>query len=205
VRFHPDGRTAFITDSGARGSIVVVDLASGKARSALDGHPSTQPDKAVELTIDGKKLQRVDGRGFLVAADGLALSRDGKKLYWQPLTSRTLYSIETTLLMSDDPEEAGKKVTRVGASNIADGLLMTRDDRLLLTSPEDNSVRLWDGNRSRVVVQDSRLRWPDSLAEAEDGSLYVTASRIQDMSWFKADAPQALPTKLFRMVRDGTG
>jgi sugar lactone lactonase YvrE len=206
VRFHPDGRTAFITDSGARGSIVVVDLANGKARSVLDGHPSTQPDKAVEVTIDGTKLQRVDGRGFMVAADGLALSRDGKKLYWQPLTGRTLYSIDTTLLLSaDEPEEAGKRVVRVGASNLADGLLMTRDERLFLTAPEDNAVRLWDGNRSRVVVQDERLRWPDSLAEAEDGSIYVTASRIQDMSWFKAGAPHVLPTKLFRLVRRGAG
>jgi len=205
VRFHPDGHTAFITDSGARGSIVVVDLASGKARSVLDGHPSTQPDRAVDVTIDGKKLQRVDGRGFMVAADGIALSRDGKTLYWQPLTGRTLYSIGTALLSSDEPEEAGKKVVRVGTSNLADGLLMSRSDRLFLTSPEDNSVRMWDGNRARVVVQDSRLRWPDSLAEADDGSIYVTASRIQDMSWFKADASHVLPTKLFRMVRGDAG
>jgi sugar lactone lactonase YvrE len=205
VRFHPDGHTAFITDSGARGSIVIVDLASGKARSALDGHPSTQPDKAVEVTIDGKKLQRVDGRGFMVAADGIALSRDGKTLYWQPLTSRTLYSIETALLMSDDPEEAGKKVVKVGTSNVADGLLMSRDDRLFLTSPEDNSVKVWDGSRSRTVVQDAQLRWPDTLAEAPDGLIYVTASRIQDMPWFQADAPHVLSTKLFRMVRSDAG
>ena len=45
VRFSLDGHTAFITDSGARGSIVIVDLESGKARSALDGHPSTQPTR----------------------------------------------------------------------------------------------------------------------------------------------------------------
>jgi sugar lactone lactonase YvrE len=28
-----------------------------------------------------------------VAADGIALSNDGKTLYWQPLTGRTLYRI----------------------------------------------------------------------------------------------------------------
>jgi len=205
VRFHSDGHTAFITDSGARGSIVVVDLVSGKARSVLDGHPSTQPDKAVEVTIDGRKLQRVDGRGFLVSADGLALSRDGKTLYWQPLTSRTLYSIDTAVVMSDDPEEAGKKVNKVGTYNLADGLLMSRDDRLFLTSPEDNSVKVWDGSRSRTVVEDPRLRWPDSLAEGPDRSIYVTASHIQDMPWFKADAPRVLPTQLFRMVPTSAG
>ncbi|CAN5194553.1 L-dopachrome tautomerase-related protein [soil metagenome] len=201
VRFHPDGRTAFITDSGARGSIIVVDLAKGTAHSRLDGHPSTQPDKTVEVTVEGKKLQRPDGRGMTVAADGIALSQDGKTLYWQPLTGRTLYRIPTEVLMSDDPDEAGKKVEKAGTSCVADGLLMTRDGKLLITSPEDSSIKLWEGDRARTVASDPNLRWPDSMAEAPDGSIYVTASRIQDSAWFNKDAPAALPTKLFKMVK----
>jgi sugar lactone lactonase YvrE len=201
VRFHPDGRTAFITDSGARGSILVVDLAKGTAHSRLDGHPSTQPDKGVEVTLEGKKLQRPDGRGLQVAADSLALSNDGKTLWFQPLTSRVLYRIGTDVLMSDDPEEAGRKVEKAGASCVADGLLMTRDDRLLITSPEDSSIKLWEGDRARTLVQDPALRWPDSMAEMPDGSILVTASRIQDSAWFNKDAPVALPTKLYRLVK----
>lgn len=73
ARFHPDGNTAFITDSGARGSILVVDLTKGTAHSRLDGHTSTQPDKGIEVTVEGRKLQRPDGRGLQIAADGLAL------------------------------------------------------------------------------------------------------------------------------------
>jgi sugar lactone lactonase YvrE len=201
VRFHPDGRTAFITDSGARGAIVVVDLAKGTAHSRLDGHPSTQPDKTVEVTVGGRKLQRPDGRGFMVAADGIALSRDGKTLYWQPLTGRTLYRIGTDVLMSDDVEATGRKVEKAGTSCVADGLLMSRDGHLYITSPEDSSVKVWDGDRARTVVSDALLRWPDSMAEAPDGSIYVTASRIQDSAWFDKDAPAALPTRLFKMVK----
>jgi len=201
VRFHPDGRTAFITDSGARGSILVVDLVKGTGHSRLDGHPSTQPDKGVEVTVEGRKLVRPDGRALQVAVDGLALSNDGKTLYFQPLTGRTLYRIPTELLLSDDPEAAGQKVEKAGASCVADGLLMTRDDRLLITSPEDSSIKLWEGDRARTLVQDANLRWPDSMAEAPDGSIYVTASRIQDSAWFNKDAPAALPTKLYRMLK----
>jgi sugar lactone lactonase YvrE len=201
VRFHPDGRTAFITDSGARGSIVVVDLAKGSAHPRLDGHPSTQPDKTVEVTVDGRKLQRSDGRGFMVAADGIALSRDGRTLYWQPLTGRTLYRIGTDLLMSEDVEATGRKVEKAGTSCVADGLLMSRDGTLYITSPEDSSVKVWDGDRARTVVSDARLRWPDSMAEAPDGSIYVTASHIQDSAWFNQGAPAVLPTGLFRMVK----
>ena len=137
----------------------------------------------------------------MVASDGIALSQDGKTLYWQPLTGRTLYRIGTDLLMSDDVEAAGKKVEKAGTSCVADGLLMSRDGQLYITSPEDSSVKLWEGDRARTVVSDPRLRWPNSMAEAPDGSIYVTASRIQDSAWFNKDAPAALPTKLFRMVK----
>src|SRR4029453_17829926 len=45
VRFSPDGRHAYLTDAGAKGALVVVDLQNGKARAVLVGHPSTPPDK----------------------------------------------------------------------------------------------------------------------------------------------------------------
>ncbi len=35
-----------------------------------------------------------------------------------------------------------------------------------------------------MIAKDVRLRWPDSLAEGADGSIYVTASHIQDMAQF---------------------
>ena len=155
VRFHPDGSTAFITDSGARGAIVVVDLESGRAHARLDGHPSTQPEKGVEVSVGGQKLQRPDGRGFVVGADGIALSVDGRTLYWQALTGRTLYRADTAALMSDNQDDAAKSATKVGTTNVADGLLMSRDGWLFLTSPEDNSVKLWTGDRSETVISRS--------------------------------------------------
>jgi sugar lactone lactonase YvrE len=200
VRFHPDGSTAFITDSGARGAIVVVDLESGRAHARLDGHPSTQPEKGVEVSVGGQKLQRPDGRGFVVAADGIALSVDGRTLYWQALTGRTLYRADTAALMSDNQDDAAKSAIKVGTTNVADGLLMSRDGWLYLTSPEDNSVKLWTGERTETVISDPLLSWPDSLAEGPDGSIYVAASRLHEMSWFRQGAANILPTKLLRLV-----
>ncbi len=201
VRFHPNGATAFITDSGARGAIVVVDLQSGNAHARLDGHPSTQPEKGVEVTVKGEKIKRPDGRPFQVAADGIALSMDGGMLYWQALTGRTLYRVDTAALMSDNPEDAARKIEKVGVTHVADGLLMSRDNILYLTAPEDNEVRSWTGERSETVISDDRLRWPDSLAEGPDGSIYVTASHLHEMSWFRQGAPNVVPTRLFRLVR----
>ena len=90
IRFRPDGNMGYITDSGTRGAIIVVDLQAGTAFRALDGHPSTQVEKDVTVEIDGKKLLRPDGRQPAFAADGIALSNDGGTLYWQALTGCTM-------------------------------------------------------------------------------------------------------------------
>jgi sugar lactone lactonase YvrE len=198
VRLSPDGTTAYITDSGTRGAIIVVDLASGKSFRALDGHPSTQLEKDVVVEVDGSPLNRPDGRQPAFASDGIALSEDGNTLYWQALTGRTLYAIDTALLRAGTPEdqvEAG--VRKVGTTTVADGLWMSAAGILYVTSPSDNSVKRWTGEALEIVVQDERLRWPDTLSEGPDGKVYVTASHIQDTYWFKPDAPPAVRTALF--------
>lgn len=212
VRFSPDGKTAYITDSGASGALVVVDLASGKARRLLDGDPTTQPDKSVTVTYEGKPLRRPDGRGVEFAADGIALSPDGGTLYWQAIKGRTLYSLPTSALtgwltssllpeaLSDRSLSA--KVETVGDNGPADGLIISRKDgRMYVTSPQDDSIKVRDlsakGSALTILIQDKRLRWPDTFAEGPDGTLYVTTSRIQDSAFYKAGAPAALPTDLW--------
>jgi sugar lactone lactonase YvrE len=107
VRFSPDGQYAYLTDAGAKGALVVVDLQTAKARRVLSGHPSTQPEKDVVVKIDGHALRRPDGRGVEFAADSLALSPDGRTLYWKALTGRTLYRIATNALQNPRLPEKG--------------------------------------------------------------------------------------------------
>lgn len=198
IRFSPDGRTGYVTDSGARGAIIVVDLETGEAFRALDGHPSTQPEGDVTVTIDGAPLRRPDGRQPFFAADGIAISNDGATLYWQALTGRTLYAIDTDLLRPDVPaDRCAAGVRKIATTHVADGLWMSRAGTLYLTSPTDFSITRLVGDRVEPVLTDRRLRWPDTFSEGPDGRLYVTASRIQDTYWFKAGAPASLPTHLF--------
>ena len=211
VRFAPDGKTAYITDSGAKGALVVVDLGSGRARRLLDGDPTTQPDKTVTVTYDGKPLRRPDGRGVEFAADGIALSRDGRTLYWQAIKGKTLYAIPTEALTGwmtstvvpatiTDRSLAGR-VEVVGENGPADGLIIGRDGRMYVSSPQDDAVKVRDlaakGSPLTTLIQDPRLRWPDTFGEGPDGTIYVTTSRIQDSAFYKPDAPAALPTQLW--------
>ena len=212
VRVSPDGKTAYLSDSGAKGALIVVDLANGKARRVLEGHPSTQPDPSVTVAYDGKPLRRPDGRGVEFAADGIALSPDGATFYWQAIKGKTLYSLPTTALTGwmtsaavpdalTDRSLAGK-IEVMGENGPADGLIISRHDgRMYVTSPQDDAIRMRDlsvkGAAPTIVVRDPRLRWPDTFAEGPDGTIYVTTSHIQDSAFFKEGAPIALPTELW--------
>ena len=122
IRVSPDGRLGYITDSGARGAIIVVDLASGESWRTLDGDTSTQVDPAVKVTIDGKPLVRPDGRQPMFAADGIAISPDGATLYYQALTGETLYAIDTGLLCADVSEaDRAAGVRTIAKTHVATG------------------------------------------------------------------------------------
>ena len=198
IRFSPDGRTGYITDSGTRGAIIVVDLTSGKSFRTLDGHPSTQIDKSVTVAIEGKPLVRPDGRQPAFAADGIAISNDGQTLYWQALTGKTLYSIATDKLRADVSErDRAAAVRTVATTGVADGLWMSKAGTLYVTSPADYSIKRLAGSGTEIVLTDRRLRWPDTFAEGPDGTIYVTASHIQDTPWFTPGAPPSIRTELF--------
>lgn len=212
IRFSPDDKTAYLTDSGAKGAIVVLDVASGKARRVLDGYPQTQADPTVTITYDGKPLRRPDGRGVDFTADGIALAPDGKTLYWQALKGKTLYSLPTKELeggvtTSLTPEALGNhllsnKITTVGTNGPADGLLISKaDGRMYITGPEDNTVKVRDLRAQdaspTVLIKDDRLRWPDTFAEGADGTIFFTTSHIMDNAYYRPDAPPAQPTELW--------
>ena len=205
VRFSPDGATAYITDSGWRGALVVVDLASGTARRVLDGHPSTQPEDDVTVEVDGERLSRPDGRGAVFAADSIALSNDGETLYWKALTGKTLYRIATSALRDEGlgADALGEAVEAVGETEITDGLWIHSSGRFFLTAVEKYAVIERDGDAETVAVQDDRLRWPDTMSEGPDGAMYVTASHIQDSPWFNPEADASVPSALFRFDPDG--
>ncbi|MGB9107573.1 MAG: L-dopachrome tautomerase-related protein [Telluria sp.] len=207
VRFSNDGKYAFITDSGVQGAIVVVELAGGKAARVLDGHPSTQMKKGLNVTVDGEVLRRPDGRGVEFSADGIELSSDGKYLYWQAIKGDTLYRIPADALTGAGlkGDDVSSQVEEYGINGVNDGLLIARGtDDMYLSSVQDNAIKvrnLADGPqaKAKTVVQDERLRWPDTFSQGPDGAIYVTTSHIQDSAFFKPDAPAALPTQLWKL------
>jgi len=185
IRIAPDGRFAYMTDSGSPGGLVVLDIESGQAWRVLSDDPSTQFDPSVTVTTDGQPLRRPDGRQPLFNADSLALSKDGKTLYWQALTGKTLYRIPTSSIQS--AAAAGQaRPEKVATTEPADGLWTGEANEIYLSSIADNAIKVLnpaDGS-VRQLLSDSRLRWPDTFSQGPDGAIYITASHIQDSPWF---------------------
>ena len=106
VRVDVNSNTAFITDSG-KGGIVVVDLNTGKARRLLDGDDSVAAEKGLKLAVNGRELYDAQKKSPpQMNSDGIALTSDGY-LYYHALTGHTLYRIRERL-----PERREDEVER---------------------------------------------------------------------------------------------
>ena len=206
---------AFITDSSSTGpnGIIVVDLASGKSWRRLNDHPSTKSDAAFVPVVEGQILQmKISGQPpqrFAVGADGIAISPDGKTLYYCPLTSRHLYSVSVDALADQAKSDAEVAATvrdlgeKGGAS---DGLESDAEGRVYLSDYEHDAVRRRSvAGEIETLLHDPRVLWPDTLSLATDGYLYFTANQIERGAGFHDghDLRQK-PYVLFRVKVDGT-
>lgn len=182
IRFDTQRHTAYITDSGS-GGIVVVDLASGRSHRALDGHPSVQVEPGVDIHIDGKPVRDAGGKPPTFASDGIAISPDREYLYYQALTGATLYRIRTSVLRdsSAKPDVVGDAVEKVAETFPVDGMWMDAKGRLYLSSITQNAIVRWTADgKMETVASDPRLKWPDTFTEGPDGAIYVTCSHIHE-------------------------
>ena len=185
VRIAPDGAFAYFTDSGSPGGLVVLDLNSGKAWRVLSDDPSTQFEKDVVVQVDGKPLRRPDGRQPLFNADSIALSKDGKTLYWKALTGKTMNRISTEALQKAGQDPSAAKPEKFADTEPTDGLWIDSENRIYLSTIQNDGIKiLGPDGKVTPFLQDSRLRWPDTFSQGPDGTMYITASHIQDSPWF---------------------
>ncbi len=168
---------AYITDSGM-GGIIVIDLATGKSHRCLDGDPSVMPDKSVKISIDGKPLLGPTGETPSFHSDAIALSPDGEYLYYQAIASRTLYRVRTNGLRDPNGKPLAEKYA---ATFPVDGIWMDSKQNIYLSNLQQNAVsRLTSDRKIETMVTDPRLQWPDTFSEGPDGSIYISASHINE-------------------------
>ena len=207
---------AFITDSAQKGpnGIIVVDLASEQSWRRLHDHPSVKPEELQTFLpiVEGRPFleQQPDGsvkHGASMGSDGIAINADGTRLYYCPLGSRKLYSVDTNALSDQSlkEQEVGATVIDEGdRGGASDGLESDSAGNIYSTNYEHNAIlRRSPDKRWETLTHDPRLLWPDTLSLATDGYLYVTANQLHRQARFhKGKDLRRKPYSLFRIRID---
>ena len=186
--------TVYVTDSSVSGpgAIIVMDIASGKATRRLNGAKSTSVDPDFKPVVEGQAAlvsKGPDGKPKTmgVASDGIALSADGKTLYFSALSSRHLFAVPTEMLRDASVSEAqlNAAVKDLGEKGASDGLESDANGAVYAGDYEHNGIRkrLADGNW-QTIVHDPRVLWPDTLSVGPDGYLYFIANQLQRQAGF---------------------
>jgi sugar lactone lactonase YvrE len=177
VRFDEEKQIAYIADAKATGAIVIVDLKTGNVRRLLAGAPSTKQDPNFVAHIGDVVIQGSTGN-----SDGIALSRDKRKLFFQPLYANHSFYINTRYLLNEafTADDLSALVVPLGPSPMTDGMDIDEFNRLYYTAIERFAITRCTSRAPMIcedVVQDPRIKWPDSFAWLND-TLYFTTSQI---------------------------
>ena len=202
---------AYITDSSGNGpnGIIVVDLDSGKSWRRLNDHPSTKAVKNFLPSVEGQVVRNRPSANqpstpITIGSDGIAISADGKTLYYCPLARRRLYSVSTDALANEQitDEQVAATVVDLGEKGGAsDGLESDSQNRVYLTNYEQNAIQRRSPNGAyETLVNDDRVLWPDTMSLARNGYLYFTANQLHRQAQYQngKDLRQK-PYSLFRL------
>jgi len=204
--------TAFITDSSEdHPGLIAVDLATGKSWRRLTGHPSTMPLPDFVSCVEGRPwMLRNEGekpRSVRVGADGIALSSDGKRVYYCPLSSWSLYSVSADALADENltDEQVAETVKYEGEKVASDGLESDANNRLYVTSYDHGAIlRRSSDDSYETLAFHPTILWPDTLCLALDGFLYFTVNQLHRQPQFHAGKDlREKPYILYRIKVDG--
>ncbi|KAL0222435.1 hypothetical protein RCL1_002289 [Eukaryota sp. TZLM3-RCL] len=188
-----DKLIAYIADSGvhvdsskqAIGAIYAYNYENDVFQQIITGEAANS-DETVWIKIKDQKV--FDHSPMLTGADGIALSCDFSTLYFCPLTSRKLWSMDVSSFRNVMPRGSAELTPLlVGTKGFAsDGLIVTSNNYLYLSDLESSRVVRTDLNtKSGKFLSDSEVfshtstAWPDTFA-VSNGKLYVVTNQLHN-------------------------
>lgn len=202
MRIDTERNLAYLSDPG-RAALVVLDLATGKTRTVLQGSEATTATAALELVYEGKPMRNRDGQPFVSHVNGIALSKDQRYFYFKPINKLNLYRIATDALADTGLSETAllARVEDLGETRITHGLEADANDNIFLSSSMDYSIayRTPEG-AVKTLVQDSRIIWPDSFGIGSDGYLYFSAAQLnREAQWHGGQNRTEYPYSIYKV------
>jgi sugar lactone lactonase YvrE len=208
VRIDVPHQTAYLTNAGPRGGLLVVDLRSGRSRLVLANDKSTIADPKQHLMIGDQPALKPDGSPVVIQTDGIALAPDAQYLYYRPLTDHNYWRVPTAALRAAGLSDAAlsAKVQYLGTGPLSGGLIMDHQGTLFAGDVEHATVvaMTLHGARlaPRIFVRDpGQLSWADGFA-ISGGNLYIADSHLSEVA-FRNDLPRSGPFTIFKVKLPG--
>jgi hypothetical protein len=197
-----DQRFAYVTEAH-HGSILVVDLDSGRARKVLEGAPCTRADPSIVPVIEGREMRRATGEVPRLHVDLLELSEDGSWLYFMPLFGPVLRRVETRYLRDETLSDAelAARVEDVARVPPLAGITVDRTGALYFCSFTDNAIlRMGRDRKIETLIADPRISFPNEPSIGPDGFLYFPASQANRLPAFNGGVSRVqLPFEVFKV------
>jgi len=197
-----DARFAYVTEAH-HGSIVVVDLETGRARKLLEGDRSTRADPSIVPVVEGRELRRKTGEVPQLHVDLLELSEDRRWLYFMPLFGPVLRRIETRVLQDETLSAAQvaacvEDVVRVPPLA---GITIDRSGNLYFCSfTRDAILKMGKDRKIETLIADPRISFPNEPSIGPDGWLYFPSSQAHRLPAFNAGVSRVqLPFEVFKL------
>ncbi|WP_084163723.1 L-dopachrome tautomerase-related protein [Olivibacter sitiensis] len=181
------GDHVFVTESGT-GAILVLNRKTKTIRRLLAMSVLTKADPKAQPVVDGFRLQGEDGKTPAIHADQIELSPDAKTLYFMSPFGPNLYKIAVADLLNEKLTDADleKRVTVDRKVNPVGGIIMDANGNLYLSEVETKSIRCEGADKkTKWILQDDRLVWPDAYSITPDGTFYIVVAQISNMSFMR--------------------
>ncbi len=182
----PQGRRIYIAETSLfrrRPALIVYDVENRTARRLLERHPSVMP-KDYLMNAAGRDMTIFGFLTLKIGVDSIALDKQGRWLYYAPVSDDRIYRIETKDLNDEtlNADALGTKVEIWGRKTLSDGITMDVEDDIYLSDMEHSAiVKLRPDHTLVTLLKDERLRWPDGFSFGPDGWLYVTCSALHQV------------------------
>lgn len=171
----------YVTDTAEpdTAALIVLDLATGRARRVLEGSRFTRPED-LDMVIDGRVVT-LGGAPARIGANPITIDPTDSWVYFGPMSGRSLYRVRTTDLLDEalGEEVLADRVERHGDKPISDGITIDAAGNVYVASVTEDAIGVIrpDGRYETLHRRDD-ISWPDGFATGPDGRIHVTVNEL---------------------------
>lgn len=161
-------------------AIIVIDMATGRARRLLEGSRFTAAEDK-PMVIDGREIL-LGGSPAKIGINPITVDPTNTWVYFAPMTGSAMYRVRTTDLLDESLDTAAleARVERYGDKPISDGSTVDTAGNVYIAAMTDNAIGVTkpDGSYEVLFQSDTELPWPDGFSMGSDGFVYATVNEL---------------------------